>query len=107
MLFRSSDFSVSHGSAVAIGMVLASRGAYRTGMTENDCTAPILAALQKYDLPTATEYTAQQLLDRALSDKKRDGGAITLVIPKTLGECVLQKVSTDALLPFIEKGLGQ
>lgn len=102
-----SDFSVSHGSAVAIGMVLASRGAYLTGMTENDCTAPILDALQKYDLPTQTAYTAQQLLDRALSDKKRDGGAITLVIPKTLGECVLQKVSTDALLPFIEKGLGQ
>lgn len=102
-----SDFSVSHGSAVAIGMVLASRGAYRTGMTDADCTAPLLKVLQKYDLPTSTEYSAEQLLERALSDKKRDGGSITLVIPKVLGECVLQKVGTDALLPFIEKGLGQ
>lgn len=102
-----SDFSVSHGSAVAIGMVLASRGAYRTGMTDADCTAPLLKILQKYDLPTATEYSAEQLLERALSDKKRDGGSITLVIPKTLGKCVLYKVGTDALLPFIEKGLGQ
>lgn len=101
-----SDFAVSHGSAVAIGMVLASRGAYLTGMTETDCTEQILEVLQKYNLPTATVYTAQQLLDRALSDKKRDGSTITLVIPKVLGECVLRKVSTDALLPFIEKGLS-
>lgn len=102
-----SDFAVSHGSAVAIGMVLAARGAHLTGMTATDCTEQILEVLQKYDLPTETAYTAQQLLDRALSDKKRDGTAITLVIPKTLGECVLRKVSTDTLLPFIEKGIGQ
>lgn len=102
-----SDFSVSHGSAVAIGMVLASRGAYRTGMTAEDCTVPLLEILQKYDLPTTTEYTAEQLLERALSDKKRDGGSITLVIPKALGDCVLHKINTDALLPFIEKGLTQ
>ncbi len=102
-----SDFSVSHGSAVAIGMVLASRGAYRTKMTDTDCTAPLLEILQKYGLPTETEYSAEQLLERALSDKKRDGGSITLVIPKALGDCVLHKINTDALLPFIEKGLAQ
>ncbi len=102
-----SDFSVSHGSAVAVGMVLASRGAYRTKMTDADCTAPLLEILQKYDLPTETEYSAEQLLERALSDKKRDGGSITLVIPKSLGDCVLHKINTDALLPFIEKGLAQ
>ena len=102
-----SDFSVSHGSAVAIGMVLASRGAYRTKMTDADCTAPLLKILQKYDLPTETEYSEEQLLERALSDKKRDGGSITLVIPKALGDCVLHKINTDALLPFIEKGLAQ
>ena len=88
-------------------MVLASRGAYRTKMTDADCTAPLLEILQKYDLPTETEYSAEQLLERALSDKKRDGGSITLVIPKSLGDCVLHKINTDALLPFIEKGLAQ
>lgn len=102
-----SDFAVTHGSAVAVGMVLAARGAYRSGMTDTDCTAPLIKLLQKYDLPTATEYSAEQLFSHALSDKKRDGSSITLVIPKTSGACVLKKVSTDALLPFIEKGLGQ
>ncbi len=101
-----SDFSVSHGSAVAIGMVLASRGAYRTGLTAKNCTEDILRVLKKYDLPTETEYSAEQLLRRALSDKKRDGDKVTLVIPKQMGECVLHKIDTDALLPFIEQGLG-
>ncbi len=100
-----SDFAISHGSAVAIGMVLAARGAYKSGMTDENCTDAIIKVLQKYDLPTGTVYAADALFEHALSDKKRDGGQITLIIPKKMGECVLHKVDTAALLPFIEQGL--
>lgn len=101
-----SHFGISHGSAVAIGMVLAARGAYKTGMTETDCTPALLEILRKYNLPTETEFDAQALYRQALADKKRDGGQITLILPKTLGNCVLHKIDTAALLPFIEQGLS-
>lgn len=100
-----SHFGVSHGSAVAIGMVLVSRAAFKSGMTDVDCSDTLMRILQKYGLPTETSYSANDLYTHALSDKKRDGGQITLCIPKALGKCVLHKISTDALLPFIEQGV--
>lgn len=100
-----SHFAVSHGSAVGIGMVLLSRAAYRCGLTKADCSDEIAALLRQYGLPTVTDFSAQDLCEKALSDKKRSGSHITLVIPETLGHCVLHTVETEALLPIIQKGL--
>ena len=100
-----SHFSVSHGKGVAIGMVLMARGAYKCGLTETDCTAELIAVLQKYRLPTETPFSAEDLFTHALSDKKRDGGKITLIVPKALGECVLYKTDTEMLKNVIEQGI--
>ena len=100
-----SHFSVSHGKGVAIGMVLMARGAYQCGLTETDCTAELIAVLQKYHLPTETPFSTEDLFTHALSDKKRDGGKITLIVPKTLGECVLYKTDTEMLKNVIEQGI--
>lgn len=100
-----SNFTISHGSAVGIGMVLLSRAAYRCGLTKTDCSGEIAALLQQYGLPTETTYTAEALCEKALSDKKRSGSHITLIIPETLGHCVLHTIETKALLPIIQKGM--
>lgn len=100
-----SQFSVSHGKGVAIGMVLMARGAYKCGLTETDCTAELIAILQKYHLPTETKFRAADLVAHALSDKKRDGDKITLIVPKTLGECVLYKTDTAMLKKVTEQGI--
>lgn len=100
-----SRFAVSHGSAVGIGMVMMSRAAYKSGLTKADCSDEIAALLRQYGLPTKTAYAAEALCEKALSDKKRSGSHITLVIPETLGHCVLHTVETAALLPIIQKGL--
>lgn len=102
-----SHFSVSHGSAVAIGMVLMARGAYRCGLTNANCTEEITRILKKYHLPTETEFSAAELYSHALSDKKRDGGKITLIVPRALGECVLYKTDTEALARVIAEGVGE
>lgn len=101
-----SGFSVSHGSAVAIGMVLLSRAAYKTGLTKADCAPQIAALLQKYGLPTETAYSAEALCEKALSDKKRSGKTITLVVPQALGHCVLCPVPTEQLLDIVKAGTG-
>lgn len=100
-----SHFEISHGSAVAIGMVIAARGAYLTGKTETDCTEDIQALLFKNHLPTACAFSAKALCAAALSDKKRAGGTISLVVPQKIGTCVLCKTPVEELREFIEKGL--
>ena len=103
---KCSNFAVSHGSAVAIGMVLMSRGAYKSGITKADITEFLVSLLKKYNLPVSTDFSADELFRVTLSDKKRSGDDITLVIPSEFGKCELYKTQINSLKDIIEKGLN-
>lgn len=100
-----SNFEISHGSAVAIGMIIASKGAYKTGLCNTDISEEIKDVLLKNSLPVSCDYTAEDLCGVALSDKKRSGDTIKLIIPETVGRCVGKKIATQELESFIKAGL--
>lgn len=100
-----SNFEISHGSAVAIGMLIASKGAYNTGLSKYDLSDTIKDVLIKNHLPVSCDYSAEKLFDVACSDKKRTGGTITLIVPEKMGKCVGKKVPVNDTLGFIKAGL--
>jgi len=102
---KCSGFEISHGHAVAMGMVIVSRAAKNLNWSTEDCLTPLLAVLNKYGFPLECPYTASQLTGAALKDKKRMGDTITLVIPAALGDCRLTPIPVDRLETFIQKGL--
>ena len=102
---KCSGYAIPHGHAVAAGLAIIARAAESLGWTGEPIAARIAACLAKSGLPTTTEYTAEALAEAALSDKKRAGGDITLVIPKKIGACELKKVPVTDLLPIIRAGL--
>lgn len=102
---KCSNFAVSHGHAVAIGMAVFTKAAEKTGFCESGTYAQLCTALDNNNLPTECEFSAEELIDTMLSDKKRAGNEITLVLPKKIGECVLHKIQVSALEDFIKKGL--
>lgn len=87
-----SQYEVSHGRAVAAGMVYAARLAQGLGLCNELCSQRIAAALESCGLPTFAPYSAPALLERVLLDKKRAGDMLTLVLPRAIGECVLYPV---------------
>lgn len=95
----SSDFSISHGQAVAIGTAIVCRA--------SKCrdTDRILHLLKSFGLPTETEYSAQTLFDYSLSDKKRAAGRISLIVPETIGNCHIVPTAVEQLKSFIQAGL--
>lgn len=99
---KHSNFTVSHGSAVAVGMVLAARAAVHLGITDPQTADDIETVVRSYGFDTACPYTAEQLYDAALSDKKRSGDSITLVLPKEIGNCILHKIPCLELLPILQ-----
>ncbi len=103
---KCSNLTISHGNAVAIGMVIACRGAYKMGFTDKDYTEILLPILEKNELPTTCDFTAKELVSVSLKDKKRSGNEISLVIPKKYGLCEIKKINIDDLKNFIEKGLN-
>lgn len=94
-----SNFTVSHGQAVAIGMTIVAKAGCPAIVEQLE------GVLKKFNLPTTTEFSAQTLFNSALSDKKRAGQSINLIIPKSIGNCAIVPMPIEKLESFIEEGL--
>ena len=100
-----SNFSVSHGQAVAIGMAIAARSGCKAGICEPEAKARILAVLDRFGLPSTTGYAAPDLGNCAMADKKRTGGTVDLIIPERISFCRVEPTPVENIQSFIEAGL--
>ena len=100
-----SHFSLSHGKSVAIGMAMVSRAAAKKGMLSQEDAKTIQDTLAAYGLPIRTEYPAEELVQYMLSDKKRSGGTIPLIIPTSIGHCDIVPTPVEELTAFVRAGL--
>lgn len=103
---KNSDYRITHGHAVAIGMVMAARLAWKLGLCDRSTVDRMMGTLERNQLPVASNDSAKALTDAALADKKRTGGTLTLVLPKSIGECALYPVNVDDLENLITKALN-
>lgn len=101
-----SNFEISHGSAVAIGMVIVTRAAVAMGICPMADLQELTALLRAVQLPIACPYSAQQLAAVASADKKRAGDTLTLVLPYGIGDSRLYPIPVAQLESLIAKGLN-
>ena len=101
---RSAKYRLMHGHCVAIGMVMISRAGEALGITEAGTTENLIAICEQNSLPVSCDFSTKTLLDGALSDKKRMGGRIALIIPEKLGKCMTHTVPVDELEHIIDLG---
>ena len=100
-----SNFTVSHGQAVAIGMAIIARSAAFHGICSENTCIDIIRVLDKFNLPTGTHQTASELYTGALSDKKRTGGTVNLIVPERIGSCISMPVPVEKMESYIKAGL--
>jgi len=100
-----SNFTVTHGSAVAIGMAIIARAAAKSGFCTETAKNEIIEMLKKFGLPVSTPYSAEELTTAVLSDKKRSGNTVNLIIPRYIGDCVILPMPISEIQSFIEAGL--
>ena len=100
-----SNYTISHGQAVAIGLAVITRSAANAGICSKSDKERILNILTDFDLPTNTSVDAETLYACALSDKKRSGDSVNLIIPESIGYCRIEKTPIEQLLSFIKAGL--
>ena len=82
-----SDFTIRHGQAVAIGMVVASRISNSMGLFRDQELARLLSLLKKLDLPTNLPVLpTEDILAAMEHDKKILAGKVRFILPKTIGE---------------------
>lgn len=102
---KASGYGISHGAAVAAGMAIVARASAKMGICSEACAREIEAILEKFCLPAAADFAPEQLLDGMLSDKKRSGDYVNLILPETIGHCRIQKTEVGELMPFLKAGL--
>ena len=100
-----SHFEVSHGKAVAIGMAIVTRAGAAYGICGDDTRSDVLEVLEKFRLPLNCVYSAEDLYTSALSDKKRSGGTVNLIIPERIGFCRIAPTPVEEIQSFIKAGL--
>ena len=152
-----SQYEISHGHAVAMGMLIVARACAKQGLCAEECAQELESVLTEFGFATdllelsefgfatsLAEYECEfraalsepdsesssvatdsgsdsgsdsdsdsdgahpsaalledALIDAAQKDKKRAGQDITLVVPKTIGECRLHKIPVEQLSKFI------
>lgn len=100
-----SGYTIMHGHAVAAGMELITRAGEKLGITEPGTAEKLQVILEKNHLPTSCPYTAAALAEAALSDKKRKGNEIALIIPQKLGQCTTHVIPVTKLEQMISLAL--
>ena len=103
---KCSNLTISHGNAVAIGMVIATKGAFELGLSYDDYSNVLVPLLQKNNLPTTCDFSADELYKVTLTDKKRSRDVISLIVPEEYGLCKIHKINIEQLKNFIESGLN-
>lgn len=101
---RCSNFTIPHGHAVAVGLAIIARAAEKLGWAEEPVDARIERTLRRNGLPVSTTFSPEELFLAALSDKKRAGGRITLVVPRRIGKCELAELPVEELLSVFRAG---
>lgn len=99
-----SNFLITHGQAVAIGTAVITKAAKQMGKCSNETLDRILSVLQKFGFSLEIPYPKDEICPYILSDKKRSGGFIRIIIPNTIGSCSILPLSVDKLPSIIEAG---
>ena len=95
-----SDFTVPHGNAVALGLLIMARGAVAHEELDSAIVSSIEQLLVAHELPTTTKIAKDLILEEASHDKKASGSSITIVVPTGYGRSALKKVTFSELSTY-------
>ncbi|MDR0903810.1 MAG: 3-dehydroquinate synthase [Ruminococcus sp.] len=88
---------MSHGLAVVAGMKIVS------AVTKNNDVVSLLDKIsEKYDLTREVNFSFSELLEAAMTDKKRSGETIDVVVCKAPGESFVENISFENLRKMCE-----
>ncbi len=96
-----SNFSISHGRAVALGMICEARIGVRLGYTSKDVPGLLMDALTRFNLVNRVTIDVSGLVNAMVRDKKRSGGFIKLPVVIDVGRWDLVRVRIEDLTKLV------
>ena len=105
------EIRLTHGEAVALGCALAFRFSAAEGLCDPACAERVEAVIAAAGLPTRLaqvgSFRSAALLKRMAGDKKAEGGRLTLILARGIGEAfVARDVDATAVKAFLDRDLA-
>jgi len=103
--------ALAHGEAVALGCCMAFRYSAREGLCSAEDVARVEAVVAAAGLPTRLDqagvFGADRLLALMAGDKKAEGGALTLILARGIGQAfVTSDVPRESVLTLLRDALA-
>ena len=97
---RVREEDITHGEAVAMGMILAARLSDRLGVSAG-LEARLTADFAAVGLPTACPYPLAALAGAMDKDKKAEGALVHFVLPERIGSVIIRDLPVDVALKLL------
>lgn len=102
---KHSDYRISHGKAVAMGMMIITAASEACGLTKKGTAARMKEILEKKGYSTNySDAGFEELSLIAASDKKASGGSISIVYITEPGHAETRDMDLAGLADFLKKG---
>ena len=100
-----SDYNISHGYAVAIGMSYIAKLSYRLNLISKEKARDIINCIKANNLPISTTYRLEDIFKNTIVDKKCTDDMITIILIQDIGHCILEKISLVRWKEYIQMAM--
>lgn len=87
------QYELSHGEAISIGMTFASRLSKQLAGLKNP--ERVISLLNKYGLPTEATFNRDKVIQVLKMDKKKSRDSINYILLQKIGKGIIQEISID------------
>lgn len=94
---KATDYKISHGIAVGIGMAMISKISDQKGWSTENTFEKIEKCLKNNKMPIHCDIEDSELLSIMTKDKKRTGDSINLIVAEKIGKCIIKKIDINSL----------
>jgi 3-dehydroquinate synthase len=92
----------SHGNAVSMGMVAAAKFSQKKGYISSGDVMRISSLLTDLNLPVMLDYDADEIINVAAKDKKKQGSSLFYVFLEKIGKAKVEKISFNEINALIK-----
>ena len=93
-----SEFKISHGDAVAMGMRIITKMAVKKGIADPKTLELLEKSLLSHNIDAKCPFKLNTLLSHIKKDKKVKGSGIRIVLPKIPGKCYIEDIEINELI---------
>ena len=97
-----SDYEISHGQAVAMGLNIILANSYYHGYIDKELLSDMQEVIKKCANAKSCPFSIEDVCEVALSDKKRSGNTISLMMVHGVGDVREHKIHVSELKGYIK-----